>query len=104
MQVSLMHLGSTLTKREKSTKKTKLSTCYTRCKTTLNKGPPMKWKPLAGLHSGNVLLWASPLVHFEEEVIMNINICRSQGLGRVGFFHLLLKSGRDLARKYTCNS
>jgi hypothetical protein len=64
----------------------------------------MKWKPHASLHSGNVLLlWASPLVHFEEEVIMNINICRSQGPGKVGFFHLLLKSGRDLAPNYTCN-
>jgi hypothetical protein len=42
----------------------------------------------------HVLRMSTTIVKNEAKVMMNLNICRSQSLGREGFLHLVLKSGR----------
>ncbi len=45
----------------------------------------------------HILGMSTTIVKNEVKVIMNLNVRRSQSLGREGFLHLLLKSGRALS-------
>jgi hypothetical protein len=46
--------------------------------------------------------WALPILKHKGKAIMNLNICRSEGIGRERFLHLLFRGSRNLMHTSRC--